>query len=91
MKPADLLAALPPWLLLALTLGAAIGAGLKCLLPKHTPGLLASGALCAAGLAIGHLCAVVGELPSWQVGSLRLLPGLAACAVLVWLAKSGRL
>ncbi len=87
----DLLAVLPPWLLLALVLGTAIAAALKCLLPRHTPGLLASAALCTFGLAVGHLCALVGELPSWQLGDLRLLPGLPACALLVWLAKSGRL
>ena len=88
MNLLELMSPLPPWLVLALVLGGAIGAALGCLAPRHTPGVVTSIALCALGLSVGHLVAVVGDLPTWQLGGLRVLPGLAFSAVLIWLAKT---
>ena len=85
-----MLAAIPPWLILAAVLGGALGAAYKCLRPRGTPAVLVCAALFACALAVGHLLAVVGDLPSWQLGELRLLPGLAIGGILVWFAKPSR-
>lgn len=87
----QLIAAVPPWLALSIVLGSLLGAVYKAAFPRSRPGILAACALLAAGLGLGHLIALVGELPSPQIGELRFVPGLLIGGALVLLARQGRL
>jgi hypothetical protein len=84
----EYLAPVPPWLLLAVALGIALAGCLRLLLPRQMPGLFASSVLLSVGLAVGHLIAVTGDLPTWQIGNLRVVYGLGLACLLLWLAKS---
>lgn len=90
MNGTDLLAAFPPWLLLSLVLGSLLGVGYKGLWPRSLPGAITAAVLWAASLAIGHLVALVGQLPGWQIGELRPLTGLVLGTVLLFVAKRQR-
>ncbi|MHB9091820.1 MAG: hypothetical protein ACYC7H_10390 [Chloroflexota bacterium] len=87
----EYLSSLPPWLILAAAFGGAVGSLARLMLPRWTPDLFRSAALFAIGLSIGHLVALVGDLPGWQLGDLRLFPGLALGVLLILLARSERL
>jgi hypothetical protein len=69
-------------------LGIALAGALRLLLPRQMPGLFTAWALVSLGLTVGHLIAVVGDLPTWQIGNLRLIYGLGLACLLLWLAKS---
>lgn len=84
----DLLAPVPPWLLLAVGLGIALAGTLRLAIPNKMPGLLPATFLITLGLVIGHLLAVAGDLPAPQIGTLRFAYGLGLACLLLWLAKS---
>jgi hypothetical protein len=90
VNPSDLVASLPPWLLLSLALGGCVGASFKALAPRARAGLGGALLLSTVGVTLGHLAGVVGDLQGIRLGDLRLLPALAVAVLLLLVAKRTR-
>ncbi len=87
MNPLSWLSVIPTWLWLAAAMGTPLACAYKGLRPQGSPRLGIGISLSIFAMATGHLFAIVGEIPSWQLGELRLVPGLALVCIVLLVAK----